>query len=138
MPPFFSHQPFSTFPILFPNKVFWDNLAAVPLPAELIKEYDGKIMAITGFEVDILRNISGKVEHVPCYESYNHHYGMSFSGKGATTTQKRGFDPEAPIRNSHGGPSWTHAPNGKDSGSGFYAQSMSEHNGNEVRAVRCV
>lgn len=50
--------------------VFWDNVPAVPLPADVVAKFDGKIMAITGFEVDILRNTSdGKVQHVPCYES---------------------------------------------------------------------
>lgn len=63
---------------------------------------------------------------------YNHHYGMSISGKGASSAAKN-FDPEAPVTNTHGGPHWVHTPNGEDSGQGFYAQSMSEHNGNEAR-----
>jgi hypothetical protein len=35
-------------------------------------------MAVTGFEVDVLRknNGTGKTESVPAYESYNHHYGV--------------------------------------------------------------
>ena len=53
------------------SQVFWRGLGVVPLPADVVKEYDGKIMAITGFEVDVLRNTSKGVERVPCYESYN-------------------------------------------------------------------
>lgn len=115
------------------SEVFWDNLPAVPLPQEIVAEFDGKIMAVTGFEFDILRNTSdGKVEHVPCYESYNHHYAQMIIGKGADGTAKN-FDPEAPVQNSHGGPRWVAIPNGKDSGSGFSTQSFNEHNGNEAR-----
>jgi hypothetical protein len=51
------------------SQVVWHQLPSVPLPPDLVKEFDGKVMAFTGFEVDVLRNVSGKWEHVPCYES---------------------------------------------------------------------
>jgi hypothetical protein len=34
------------------GEVFWQGLPAVPLPADIISRFDGKAMAITGYEVD--------------------------------------------------------------------------------------
>ena len=111
------------------SQVFWRGLGVVPLPADVVKEYDGKIMAITGFEVDVLRNTSKGVERVPCYESYNHHYAMSMHGAGVDIEYVEEW---APAQNSHGGPRYVTTPNGKDSGT-YSTQSFNEHNGNEAR-----
>ena len=55
----------------------WHTLAPVPLPEDVVKAYDNKVMSVTGWEVDVLRDVDGKPTPVPCYESYNHHYGAS-------------------------------------------------------------
>ena len=62
------------------SQVVWHALEPVPLPEDIVKEYDGKVMSVTGWEVDVLREVNGTTESVPCYESYNHHYGASLAG----------------------------------------------------------
>jgi hypothetical protein len=61
------------------SEVVWRTLPAVALPQEIISRYAGRTMAVTGFEVDLLRNnrTTGKTEPVAAYDSYNHHYGVS-------------------------------------------------------------
>ena len=58
------------------SEVVWRTLPAVPLPKDFVARYANKSVAITGFEVDVLRrnNATGETESVPAYESYNHHY----------------------------------------------------------------
>lgn len=60
------------------SEVAWRTLAPVALPAEVVSRYAKSTMAVTGFEVDVLRrnNATGKTESVPAYQSYNHHYGV--------------------------------------------------------------
>ena len=115
------------------SQVVWHALAPVPLPEDIVKQYDGKVMSVTGWEVDVLREVNGTTESVPCYESYNHHYGASLAGKGADLTVLEP-DPHDPIpRGTHGGPrhGWTN--NEKASGNYPTQQSFAEHNGNEAR-----
>ena len=55
------------------SQVIWRSVGVAPLPTEIVKKYDGKVMSVTGWEVDVLRiGPNGTEEHVPCYESYNH------------------------------------------------------------------
>ena len=57
------------------SQVYWTRNDPVALPADIIKRFKGKVMAITGYEVDFLRRTaSGDEVPVPCYEHYNHHY----------------------------------------------------------------
>ena len=42
------------------SEVAWRTLPAVPLPAEIVARYANSTMAITGFEVDVLRALPGK------------------------------------------------------------------------------
>lgn len=39
-----------------------------PLPTEIVKRFAGKVMAVTGYEVDIVRNGTDGFESVPCWE----------------------------------------------------------------------
>jgi hypothetical protein len=56
------------------SEVFWSP-QTTPLPADIVSKYHGKTIAVTGYEVDIVRqDAHGNEEHVPCYEQYNHHY----------------------------------------------------------------
>lgn len=65
------------------SEVIWRTLPAVDLPSEIVQRFANKTMAVTGFEVDLLRTVNGKTESVPAYESYNHHYGVSLISKAA-------------------------------------------------------
>ncbi|KAH8067403.1 hypothetical protein JL721_7511 [Aureococcus anophagefferens] len=59
------------------SEVAWRTLPAVPLPAEVVAKYANATIAVTGFEVDVLRDLgNGATESVAAYDSYNHHYGV--------------------------------------------------------------
>jgi len=58
------------------SEVVWRTLPAVDLPSHIVSRYAKSSMAVTGFEVDVLRRTSSGVESVPAYQSYNHHYGV--------------------------------------------------------------
>ena len=114
------------------SEVYWKPLPSVPLPETVVKQFDGKVMHITGWEVDIFRNTTSGMEAVPCYESYNHHYVGHVSGKGAqvsVTTPPA----DAEINITHGGPSFQFTDNGLSEGLAPTNQAVSEHNGNEMR-----
>ena len=54
------------------------------LPPAIVAKFDGKVMVLTGHEVDVVRRgANGTETSVPCYESYNHHYVSYIKGKGA-------------------------------------------------------
>eukprot|EP00041_Stephanoeca_diplocostata_P025952 m.691955 g.691955 ORF g.691955 m.691955 type:complete len:857 (+) comp22858_c0_seq1:64-2634(+) len=54
----------------------------VPLPSDIIKRFDDKVMAITGYEVNIVRTgADGSDELVSTFEQYNHHYSGFMTGK---------------------------------------------------------
>ena len=112
------------------SQVYWKGLGVVSLPEDVIQRYDGKVMAITGFEVDVFRNTSSGPQRVPCYESYNHHYAMALHGAGVDIEYVEDW---SPAQNTHGGPHYLSKPNGRGAGSTFTAQAMNEHNGNEAR-----
>eukprot|EP00658_Telonema_sp_P-2_P009209 TRINITY_DN13468_c0_g1_i6.p1 TRINITY_DN13468_c0_g1~~TRINITY_DN13468_c0_g1_i6.p1 ORF type:complete len:322 (+),score=66.69 TRINITY_DN13468_c0_g1_i6:62-1027(+) len=58
------------------SQVYWQTLPPAELPADIVSRFANKTMAVTGFEVDLLRqnNLTGQEESVPAYQSYNHHY----------------------------------------------------------------
>ena len=57
------------------SEVHWTMHPPVDLPAEFVARYRGKVVAITGYEVDSVRLLpGGKEEHVPLYEMYDHHH----------------------------------------------------------------
>ena len=53
------------------GEVFWRGLPPAPVPAEIQKRFDGKVIAITGYEQDqVIRhdmNDSSKDQSVPIY-----------------------------------------------------------------------
>eukprot|EP01060_Flectonema_neradi_P036402 TRINITY_DN698_c1_g2_i1.p1 TRINITY_DN698_c1_g2~~TRINITY_DN698_c1_g2_i1.p1 ORF type:complete len:718 (+),score=175.93 TRINITY_DN698_c1_g2_i1:80-2155(+) len=56
------------------SQVFWTMMDPVPLPDEIVNRFDGKVMAMTGYEVDqVFRTPQGD-KSVPIYWAYNHHY----------------------------------------------------------------
>jgi hypothetical protein len=94
-----------------------------------VTAFDGKVMMVTGWEVDVLRNTSKGPEPVSCYDSYNHHYVSHLSGKGADISVRmpHADDPTPTI--THGGPQFIFTDNGKSSGQYPTSQAFSEHNG---------
>ena len=115
------------------SQVVWKQLDPVALPPSIVTAFDGKVMAVTGHEVNVIRidNETGAHTDVPCYESYNHHYGAHLSGKGVRI---RYVDTSGmPLQNDHGHDIAFDVIPGTPHSAGFHAQSFSEHNGNEAR-----
>ena len=57
----------------------WGNL---PFPPSIREQFDGKILAITGFETQVVRmDEHGKEQAVPCSDLYNHHWNLFLNGK---------------------------------------------------------
>jgi hypothetical protein len=66
------------------SEVVW-NSQTTPLPADIVARYDNRVMAVTGYEVDIVRaRADGSEESVPCSQQYNHHFTGFMHGKAAT------------------------------------------------------
>jgi hypothetical protein len=73
------------------GEVFWTNQGKLDLPEEIIKRFEGKVLAITGYEQDqVMVNPVGKPGvnpeqdvSVPINWAYNHHYGFHLLGKHA-------------------------------------------------------
>ena len=62
--------------------VFWTMMDSVPLPADFVKQYDGQVVAFTGYEADSVRAMpDGSEQHVPLYDQYNHHHNAYLLGK---------------------------------------------------------
>ena len=115
------------------SEVVWHPGPSTPLPPDVVKSFDGKVMIVTGWEVDVLRKTAAGVESVPCYESYNHHYVSHISGKGADIAVKMPHPDDPTPSTTHGGPRFIFSDNGKGSGTAPTSQAFSEHNGNEAR-----
>lgn len=118
------------------SEVDWST-TKVPLPEEIVQRFDGKVMAITGIETDIVRRLpDGTDERVPCYEQYNHHYSNWIHGKGATLMQEpQEMLDHMPMKPMESDSQYTSQPSWAfvDSvGSGMpRVQVFSEGNGNE-------
>jgi hypothetical protein len=67
------------------SQVYWTRNAPVALPADIIARFKGKVMAITGYEVDQVvsddpssktnsRDSETTDKSIPIYNAYNHHY----------------------------------------------------------------
>ena len=55
--------------------VYWTMMPPVDLPENIVKRFDGKKIAITGYEVDqVFKNSDGSETSVPITWAYNHHY----------------------------------------------------------------
>ena len=109
------------------SEVVWRSLDAVPLPADVVAKYDGRNMAVTGFEVNVERGEGADARDVPVYESYNHHYVSFIHGAGAALhpddvgARNRADLRFVPTSNTAGAADVPHV------------QAFSEHNGNECR-----
>ena len=80
------------------------------LPKEIVQRFDGKGMAIVGFEVDQVRRTEAGDVSVPISVAYNHHFESTIIGKRAAfehvLIQGPG-DPRIPEKHGHGaGTAW--------------------------------
>ena len=79
------------------SEVHWRAHSNIPLPKHIIKEFeDGKIMAITGYEVD---QVFANESNVPISWAYNHHYGAFLSNSRKATMRRK---PVSDIEREHG------------------------------------
>ena len=68
------------------------TLDPVPLPADVVALYANATMAITGFEVDLLRKTAnGSLESVSALDSYNHHYSAQIYSSALEVTGSHNF-----------------------------------------------
>ena len=67
------------------SEVFWTAQPPVPLPSEVVEEFRGRAISITGFEVDVVAGgEQGEPEwSVPEFQVYNHHYCVTIVGEHA-------------------------------------------------------
>lgn len=118
------------------SEVHWSS-APIDLPQEIVERFDGRVMAITGFESDVVRqSADGSEEIVPCYEQYNHHYSSYMHGKRATLIKaSQEILPEETPSNLKADSHYVHLPKFDVEDGQFPAiQVFSEGNGNEHRA----
>lgn len=62
------------------SQVFWKGLPPVDLPADIVKKYAGKGMAVVGFEMDQVRRTTDGDISVPINVVYNHHFESNMIG----------------------------------------------------------
>lgn len=109
----------------------------VKFPDEIVQKFQGKTVAITGFENQVTRmdNATGKEMAVPCSDLYNHHWNLFMA------SSKNGFSDEeyAQMSSHHGSSSSQHgAPKPQVAslrGAIPVRQVFSEANGNEHRGT---
>ena len=109
------------------------------LPADIVKRFDGKVMAIVGIETDQVRKTDKGDVRVPISASYNHHHDTAVVGHGSRLVELPMDHPRV-KRAGHGnyiplsgGTAWLpeeHTP----SASGMRTSAMfSDGNGGEYR-----
>eukprot|EP00931_Biecheleriopsis_adriatica_P117231 TRINITY_DN9276_c0_g1_i1.p1 TRINITY_DN9276_c0_g1~~TRINITY_DN9276_c0_g1_i1.p1 ORF type:complete len:531 (-),score=73.17 TRINITY_DN9276_c0_g1_i1:23-1615(-) len=117
------------------SQVIWHTMEAVPLPSAIRDRFNGSTaMAVTGYEVDVVRRSPSGEVSVPCTESYNHHYtAMILSSEAEILGQGEdmGHGPSIlvgakPSKSRRGMSAFKH-------GIAPLAQAFNEHNGNEHR-----
>ena len=129
------------------SQVFWKS-QPVDLPNKIIQRFDNKIMAVTGYEVDIVRTNAddNTTTSVASYEIYNHHYSGWMYGKDAepkNTNKQKGSDdnpmpnpdPPPPMAHGHALPQWEINTNTVGEINYPNVQAFSEGNGNEHRGA---
>jgi hypothetical protein len=73
-------------------QVWWKTLPTLPLPPQLVKRFDGKAIAIMGYETDSVRRTPDGDISVPINMAYNHHHDVYLTGK-HSRMQKVRYDP---------------------------------------------
>ena len=80
------------------EQVFWTMMDGVPLPDDIVKRFDGKTMAITGYESDQVQRTPDGDKPLPITAAYNHHYTGYVNSKTAKLVRSR---PENPALAGH-------------------------------------
>ena len=75
--------------------MFWKGLPPVDLPADIVAKYNGKGMAVVGFELDQVRRTADGDVSVPITCSYNHHFESNMVGARASLHKVSGPPPGA-------------------------------------------
>ena len=75
--------------------MFWKGLPPVDLPADIVARYNGKGMAVVGFELDQVRRTADGDVSVPITCSYNHHFESNMVGARASLHKVSGPPPGA-------------------------------------------
>lgn len=116
------------------SEVYWRTMDAVPLPAAIVQRYANSSMAITGYEVDLVRrdNVTGDTS-VPCYQSYNHHYVANIVSSQASYDVDAQGQPTGPNHGHGRMLQFKALPQYNGDGTVPLTQTFSEHNGNEYR-----
>ena len=113
-------------------QVVWRALEPVALPDAIVERYANATIAITGYEVDVVRGDA--LASVPSYESYNHHYtnflqsARAALADGPRTNLGHGARRLRFVRARDGD-----GADARDAGAAPLVQAFSEHNGNEYR-----
>jgi hypothetical protein len=74
------------------SQVWWKSVPAISLPADLIKRFEGKGMAVVGYETDAVRKTPQGDVSVPINMAYNHHHDAYITGKHSKMEKVR-YDP---------------------------------------------
>ena len=67
------------------------------LPADVVKRYSGRGMAIVGYEIDQVRRTPDGDVSVPISASYNHHFNSFIAGTGVTMRKVHPTGPDDPL-----------------------------------------
>jgi hypothetical protein len=79
------------------SQVWWAALEEVAIPDEVMKQFDGKTMAIVGFELDQVYQLpNGSYAGLPMTHSYNHHFESNMVGKGSRMEKIKVSGPNDP------------------------------------------
>ena len=114
--------------------IYWTMLPEIPLPSDLIKEYNGKTMAITGYEMDqVIVHPNGTEESIPCTWSYNHHYVSHLQGANSKMVKTKKNPNYQMYDFSHGPDSYHFVTINKSLTSMPSSQTFSSANGGESR-----
>ena len=63
------------------SEIFWTSISN-DLPPEIVRRFDGKVMAIVGIEMDQVRRTADGDVPVPITVAYNHHHDTAVVGSG--------------------------------------------------------
>jgi hypothetical protein len=120
------------------SQVYWTMMGAVDLPEEIVKRFKGKVMAITGYEVDQVFKGAGEDGEdisVPLNFAYNHHYCGFLLGNGSRIQEITSADPRWADVDAHSkarGKAWLAVSDPTTSGMPRSAR-LTNANGGEYR-----
>ncbi len=120
----------------FYSQVHWKEHGNIPLPPEIIERFaNGKVMAITGYEVDQVMQLEGNEVPVPITWAYNHHYmAYLLNSKTAKLSQVQATEDNHKMAMNHGASTIWQAQVFNEGAHDFpQVHFFSEGNGGEMR-----